>query len=472
VISGITHHRPSTIIMKSNFPATASVTLLMLVGVQLEASESFKLETDVYVFRNSDFHAIKIPGAAGTGETHGVVVRSPATAQFDQETLTLAGSHFAWSGGHNPPDRFSLLATPTVPLTPGKPVILLSTVPVQYLEKAADGTLQVREIAGDSPEAPHWRLSFTMRPAREASEDLHLACDLDIATVAARENVAGVTLAVGKPVLARCQEKLDPMVRAEEWSALVLQGPNGSDYSMLLLFKIARGNAPDPVVGAQPLGRLMPAAELNIFATFYYRHPRPELVAGAIEAFGPSGFAQDRSQVFVGFFAEVFAANPDRRAEWRKLIDRQDPPGRGWLHSALYMNPARAILASTDHSVRLNDLCWGAFFASGNPAYLRRLVDQLRLIDGYSEQNQTPYWVGATAMWSLARNAPGHPLVRVTLEAIRKETDPRTRDLIDDLLRKDPSSIKREISDLRPKGSLDAGASWGTSADQGPMPGH
>ena len=110
---------------------------------------------------------------------------------------------------------------------------------------------------------------------------------------------------------------------------------------------------------------------------------------------------------------------------------------------------------------------WGAFYASGNPAYLRRLAGQLRFVD-----ESPSFWVGATAMWSLARNAPGHPLVRVTLEAIRKETDPRTRDLIDDLLRKDPSSIKREISDLRPKGSLDAGASWGTSADQGPMPGH
>lgn len=82
----------------------------------------------------------------------------------------------------------------------------------------------------------------------------------------------------------------------------------------------------------------MTAAELDKFVVDYYRHPRPELVAGAIEAFGPSGWVKDRPWVFAGFFAEVFAANPERLAEWKKLIARQDAPSRDWLRHAVQLN--------------------------------------------------------------------------------------------------------------------------------------
>jgi hypothetical protein len=48
-------------------------------------------------------------------------------------------------------------------------------------------------------------------------------------------------------------------------------------------------------------------------------------------------------------------------------------------------------------------------------------------------------------MWSLASNLPAHPLVRTTLEAARTGADPHARKLIDDLLEKDPATIRQEI---------------------------
>ena len=102
--------------------------------------------------------------------------------------------------------------------------------------------------------------------------------------------------------------------------------------------------APGTVVGAELAGRLMTAAELDIFSASYYLHPRPELVAAAIEALGPSGFMKDRARVFVGFFAEIFAANPGQMVEWRRLIGRQDQPTRGWLRYALNLSRPGAIL--------------------------------------------------------------------------------------------------------------------------------
>jgi hypothetical protein len=212
--------------------------LLCSVTPRLAAGENLRLETMIYVFRQSDFHTVAIPGAVAASNGRGVVLQPPATAQFDQETLSLDGPRLVWSGNH-PPERFDLVAAPTTPITAGQPVTLLSTAAVQYLEKLPNGTLEVRQIPGDSPDAPHCRLTFTVNPAGTATKDLLLACDLDIATVQARERLSGVALEVGKPVLARLQEKLQMPVRPETWSGVLLQTPNDSDYSLLVLLKVA-----------------------------------------------------------------------------------------------------------------------------------------------------------------------------------------------------------------------------------------
>jgi len=225
--------------MKTHRLLAGLIALLPSVAARPAAAESLRLETQLYIYRNSDFHSIAIPGAgAATAENRARVVRSPATVRFDQETLTLTGPDYAWSSGPNPPPGLTLVATPPVALIPGTPAAILSTVPTQYLEKQTDGSLQVRDIPADSPDAPHCRLTFSIGGADPSTGEFPLACDLDLATVASRENVAGVALPVGKPVLARFTEKLSSTMPRGEWSALFLPAPNGSDYSMLLLLKI------------------------------------------------------------------------------------------------------------------------------------------------------------------------------------------------------------------------------------------
>jgi len=734
--------------MKTHCLIAALFALLPPAATRLAASMDLRLDTELYVYQTSNFRAIDIPGAASAAtENRAFVLRAPATIRFDQETLSLTGSEFSWSG-EKPPASRRYIARPAVLLSPDKPATILSTAPTQYLEKQADGSLKVREIPADSPDAPHCRLTFQIGAAGAAGDELPLVCDLDVATVASREHVAGVALPVGKPVLARFTEQLHPTVRLGEWSALVLPAPNGSDYSLLVLLKVApaanpaqpltkageyhlhtprygaaavadgnfiyviggqnrggilddierfdvqthevttlpvkliprhhqgavlvngkiyifggrgyplpgasgieetleiydvasarlsegapmpwphanfaaaaldgkiyafggviggraadvrevnrtdvydiaanawtRGVAmpdlretrtavvvgdaivvaggyrvpdisrgvrtvesfapatqqwsalPDlaepvsansaallgdqfylfgnydpadeivaydlvthqstvikhllapasestavaldgriyviggfdrvtrrpndrdasdaiqvfapasPPAGPEAMRRAMTSAELDVFTSQYYRHPHPELISAAIAGFGPSGFLQERKNVYAGFFAEVFADNPGRLADWRKLIERQEPPIRQWLNYAVHLSRSPGgILALTGNGSGNNDAYWGAFFATGDPGYLRKLVEQLRLIDDYRQ-----FDAGATAMWSLARNAPEHPLIRATLEAIRPEVDPRTRVLIDDLLRKDPAVLRDEIADMRDK---------------------
>jgi hypothetical protein len=440
--------------MKTTFQTLSLLTLLLLQTVTAaETMESFKLETHSYVFKNNDFQSVKLPDSATT-HPRSIDFRSPSTAQFDRETLSLDGGRFAWNGGQLAPSQFRPIAIPAVMLVPGQPVSLLSVVPVQYFEKDANGTLQVREISKDSPDAPHWRLTFTLKTTTKQGDDLGLACEVDVASVSARESLPGVTLPVGKPVIARFNEKLDLKVVPDEWSAFVVRSPNESNYSLLTLLKIAR--AVKPVESVKSSGP-MTAKEFAQFATFYYLRPQPELIARAIESLGSNQFLDNvgrqdnrkflqRAQTCVGFFAEIFASNPDRVAEWQTMIERrgQDRDVRHWLREALKLSRSGPLLERGrpgPDSLEMADQFMGAFFASGNRAYLQKLVDGLQSLDSarYSLSR-----AGAGSMMLLAYNAPHHPLVRQTLEEARTHAGPRTRELVDHLLTNDLAALRKE----------------------------
>jgi hypothetical protein len=216
----------------------------------LRASENLSLESEIYVFKQSDFHEIEIPGATMAADGHALVFESPASARFDRLTLSLEGAHVAWGVGRSPPEQFSLIAAPpSVPITLGIPVTMTSSSSIQYLEKLTNEQLQVREIPADSPEAPHIRLTFTAKSDENAIDGLLLACDMDIATVSARNNIPGVALNVGKPVVTPFKEDLKVPLRQGQWAGLLLKAPNGSDYSVLMLLKLAQPSLPNSTLG-------------------------------------------------------------------------------------------------------------------------------------------------------------------------------------------------------------------------------
>lgn len=440
------------------FPFFVAMSAFFLAfGGKLVAGESFELETKVYVFNHGDFRSITLPTAKEAHEAGDVAFHSPASLTFDDVTLSLAGGRLAWSGGGNAPERFKPIETPLISLTPGKAAALLSTLPIQYLEKAPDGNLKVREIPAESPDAPHWKLTFKLGTEAVIGDEIRLVCEVDVASVGAREQLAGVTLPVGKPVLARFNQKIDLAVLPGEWSGFVVPAVKSSDATLLTLLKVVPTSAVSKPASA---GRLMSAQELAQFVTYYYQHPQPERIARAIESLGRIEF-QDmgsrfsyqynlRAYTCIGFFAEIFASNPAQLTEWRKVIeDRvEDGTTRTRLRKALSLSRPGTTLVSRVSSqsvmseVDENHVFLGAFFASGNPVYIRKLVDQLQFVD---DANQSLFDAGGVAMVSLAYNAPHHPLMRQTLETVRREVKPRTRELIDDVLNKDLASLLQEL---------------------------
>lgn len=446
--------------MKISAPKSVLFMLVLSVTASLIAADAVRLETNVYVFKQSDFSTIKIPGAPGTNDRHGVAF-SDGVAQFDEDSLSLEGPQFNWSGGQNPPNRFSLIGVPSTSLVPGKQFTLLSSVPVQYVEKRGDGTLKVREIPADSPEAPHFRMTFTLQPQPAANKDLRVTCLLDIATIVSRTKVSGVALEVGKPVLAQFNDKIDLTLRAAEWTAFALRAPNGSDYNLLMLLKATPESAA-ALASEQKETRYMTAEEIAQFATFYYQHPQPELIGRVLESLGPSKFfplrqytADELHRAFkgIGFFAEVFAANPNRVAEWRKILDgtEENRETRFWLQLASDPKRSNVLLnlqatgATNGLTFVAPDLLWGGFFATGNPEFLRKLVSRL---DYASDDGGLHLKEAADIMVSFAYNAPHHPLIRQTLEESRKKANRYTRGVIDDVLEKDLVTIRRKAHAL------------------------
>jgi hypothetical protein len=180
--------------------------------------------------------------------------------------------------------------------------------------------------------------------------------------------------------------------------------------------------------------------DVSNFVQTYYQQPRPELIADLIRALQSIGLAQRPEAVtpLVGFFSEVFAGTQSRMTEWR-AIPLEDDATRRLLGDALTIARTGGVLNQPGHSAELNDMYWGGFFATGNTAFLQKLVDQLPYYD--ERDNEALFLAGATAKWSLAANARSQPFVRSTLAGSTLATEQRTRDIV-------IQQVKQEISEI------------------------
>jgi len=410
----------------------------------LSAAETAKFEAVLYLFRGNaishiDFSsALKgLPARSGGG----IVITPPATVLFDKEQLHMQGASYTWNDGRGVPAQFSETKLPAMVAPMGEAVTVRMAVPVQFLERTPDGTLKLREMAGDLPDTPHYVLTLGARPAADGPPgyDMIVSCRMDIATMQGREKIAGIDLDVGRPITARFDRHIEYWGRENEWFGLMSAQEESGDYGLFLLLKVITQPGADASSAAP-----MTEDELDRFVSAYSSHPQPELMERAIEGVGVAGgkFLGAREYELVGFFAEIFAANPERITAWRKVIERQSGPVLSLFRRALRLGKPGAVLGTQESSVQNNSIYWGAFYATRNPAYLRKLVDQLALIDNAREER---FNVGSMAMELLSWQASNNPLVRPILEECRVGATPRTQELITDLLQKPPAIIHKDL---------------------------
>ena len=201
-----------------------------------------------------------------------------------------------------------------------------------------------------------------------------------------------------------------------------------------------------PAHAQQPL-TVTTAKDAEGFIQTYYQGPRPQMVGTLIGVLHATAVLHTPNAIppYIGFFSEVFAGKPDRLPEWQALIAKQAHPTKGILEWALSVSKDGGVIAIDGHSAALNDMYWGAFFASGDAKYVNKLIDQLRFID---EREQFElFGVGAASKWSLASNARSHTKVRTILDSAKQNADRRTQEIIVELLQTDPVRIRQEINE-------------------------
>jgi len=184
----------------------------------------------------------------------------------------------------------------------------------------------------------------------------------------------------------------------------------------------------------------------------YYRNPHPDSIPQMLRLWDNMAKTLDSEKMagieapVIGFFSEVFRANPDKLDEWDKIINGLSSKSlRLFLVGALcYADTDEARKVFTRHlgwrsfAIRQRygngenvvpilkwerftpgalDMCWGAFFASGNREYVKKVMEcALRI----PENNVIDLTAGA-ARWSMIANADRHPIVAEDLNSLLKD---------------------------------------------------
>lgn len=185
------------------------------------------------------------------------------------------------------------------------------------------------------------------------------------------------------------------------------------------------------------------------FITYYYQQPNPRLVFSAIAFMQQSSIPQRDAQEFplIGFFAEVFAKNKKIMPFLKMEIERTSGKTRKVLEFADKLSQRPESLTRFDSSIAqpwMNDICWGAFFASGNPVYLDAILARLAYLP--ERKNLMLYMTASSAQWSLASNALQHIQVKQYLETTIQTAPDNIKKAINEALNKSPEEIHKSMS--------------------------
>jgi len=173
----------------------------------------------------------------------------------------------------------------------------------------------------------------------------------------------------------------------------------------------------------------------------YYKAPKPDDIALHLSEWQKQGMLgmQESQSVLVGFLSSIMRSNPDKVVQWLQHtesfpeVDRSSVLYAAWLSKAPeaqnYLKrkglaefatnavPDASAFSITDPSVL--DFYWGAYFATGDPSAIRRIISALEFqkdsgaIARFQSSHQTEADKRAAlneaifqaAMWSLTANS-------------------------------------------------------------------
>lgn len=205
--------------------------------------------------------------------------------------------------------------------------------------------------------------------------------------------------------------------------------------------------------------------------TYYYLHPRPDLMVSSLDYLSQQGYLQKQNTLpaLSGFLGRLFAADPslakvaveklgrsDQKvvvsyAVWLSKLpnttelldaiakDSKSDDVKSVTKELLYREPPKSIKGELNNPADV-DALWGAFFATGDPAYVTTVISGLSLKNDDNDANKA---IGVVAESSLAINASQHPRVMQICEKEMTNASEPKRQLL-------AAVIERAKSGLQP----------------------
>ena len=186
----------------------------------------------------------------------------------------------------------------------------------------------------------------------------------------------------------------------------------------LLLFTAMTGLA------AEKLEAITTQEQFGSFMEGYYKNPRPELVESAMHFLAGPGASlttnENTARMMQASFACLFQRHPEKRAEWKKVIETLPDAGHTYLNVSMESS-VEAMFQATPTVPEKNDMSWGCFFITGDTSYVQNVVLAMKHLGERKDLNK--YLTAASAQWSLASISTQDDKVREVLQAAAKGAD-------------------------------------------------
>jgi len=201
----------------------------------------------------------------------------------------------------------------------------------------------------------------------------------------------------------------------------------------------------------KPVKDISTVDDLSRWMTYYYLHPQPEFVVAAIKLADQNNLLEgDSVAPFQGFLSRVFESNPEQIPVWFGQLGTIKDSSKTVVLTAVWWSntkEGKTLLENIANSLPekskiefhkqidkkaedldklsiespdILDILWGAFSATGDEKYVRRLMTPLTWGEK-DTKDLNRLMISSAASWSLASNLDQHPKVKEICQKARSE---------------------------------------------------
>jgi hypothetical protein len=195
--------------------------------------------------------------------------------------------------------------------------------------------------------------------------------------------------------------------------------------------------------------RIIPPKQISTELQSFFQHPSGELLTEIITSLDTDTSFMSKTDghpPIIGFLT-VALSKYENQGNFYKELSNKLKNIQDLVQYCLMLSQSKdTILNWAGHNASINDLRWGAFFASGDSRYLSKLVSEMEYCD--RDDSLMLFLAGSSAKWSLCANARQYPEVKRYLENAKDTSSKSLRPHIEEALSSSPSDIKDKMIEV------------------------